>query len=748
MTTATTHSGDGSNAAASFSGSLAEIPLAGVLRRIAVEERSGELHVTAPTFNKTVYFDRGFVVFASSDMKDDRLGESMIEAGRISRHEFALASMLMKSTKQKFGAVLVEAGIVPEDELGRFVAAQVNRIVLSLFLAKSGDYRFDEAPCTVPVELMVSLSVYRIVIDGVRRMSRKALVVAGLPPLDTAVRIVEQPPFTLDLGKLRADEKSVLRAAREGATIQSIVATVGGHEGVALRACYGLLCGGVLEPVASDPNLRLLRVQEETGTFVLSEIRHKAEVADEPLAELVTPEAPPTPRVEPIASPPAVPKRQPARAERHEVVPELASGGFTLSDLVDWLARMWNTVLGWFGRSQTLTAERSRAEETRKRETSPSPRVAVTSAAAPARAGVTTPKAESLGVPSWSVKDDPTENDEPESTHDVGVPSWSLKSDAGGEPDPQDVPSWSVKDAPVQAPASRAPAPKPTPAPSSERLEPPAWSIMDSPEPDAAVELETLGDIDDEFFIEGAILEDDSSMLSQIPHEEVTLGDNDVELAEEELEIGFELELEDNVASEPPATAARAVPAKAAAPPSKAATPVGTARILPPKPRPAAANRTKDYEIPESDESKTSAQDQEMRRMKQSGGESRLVRDVKLHFRMHDWQGAVPLLEQLVVISPGKALYRGMLARAISRDPVRRKDAEEHFVEALRLSPQDPELHYWLGLYYKSFGLSSRAIHEFRTTLRINPKHEGARKQLGAGKKDDALGSVIKKLFG
>ena len=135
--------------------------------------------------------------------------------------------------------------------------------------------------------------------------------------------------------------------------------------------------------------------------------------------------------------------------------------------------------------------------------------------------------------------------------------------------------------------------------------------------------------------------------------------------------------------------------------------------------------------------------------MKQSGGESRLLRDVKLHFRMRDWQGAVPLLEQLVAISPGKAFYRGMLARAMSRDPATRKDAEEHFIEALRLAPQDPELHYWLGLYYKSFGLKSRAITEFRTTLRINPKHEGARKQLGGGrKKDDALGNVLKKLFG
>ena len=213
MTTASTNSSGRSGISVRLEGGLAHTPLAEVLRRIAVEEHSGDLQITGPSFIKTIYFDRGFVVFASSNRKTDRLGESMIEAGRISRHEFALASMLMKTTKQKFGAVLVEAGIVPEEELGRYVA--------------------------VPVELMVSLSVYRILIEGVRRMSRKSLVLAGLPPLDTEVKIVDQPPFTLDVDKLRPEEKSMLRAAKNGATIQDIVEIVGGHESVALRACYG-----------------------------------------------------------------------------------------------------------------------------------------------------------------------------------------------------------------------------------------------------------------------------------------------------------------------------------------------------------------------------------------------------------------------------------------------------------------------------------------------------------------------------
>jgi tetratricopeptide (TPR) repeat protein len=279
--------------------------------------------------------------------------------------------------------------------------------------------------------------------------------------------------------------------------------------------------------------------------------------------------------------------------------------------------------------------------------------------------------------------------------------------------------------------------PEPAPAPRSEMVEPPSWSIMDAPEPpeeelldtsqsldiESDIDDEPLPDMDSELFIEreGELPgNDEISMLRQIPIEEVELS--------QDLEIELDLEVQEEEIEEP--------------------APAQRASVTAPERKPAASATSKDYEI-EDDASKETSHEKEMRRMKQSGGESRLLRDVKLHFRMRDWQGAVPLLGQLIVISPGKALYRGMLARAMSRNPATRKDAEEHFIEALRLSPQDPELHYWLGLYYKSFGLKSRALTEFRTTLRINAKHEGARKQLGGGrKKDDALGNVFKKLFG
>ncbi len=121
-----------------------------------------------------------------------------------------------------------------------------------------------------------------------------------------------------------------------------------------------------------------------------------------------------------------------------------------------------------------------------------------------------------------------------------------------------------------------------------------------------------------------------------------------------------------------------------------------------------------------------------------------LLRDVKLHFQVKDWEHAVSLLYELVELEPESAQHHAMLARAMARHPVMRKDAERHFIEALRLAPQDADLHFSLGLYYKSFGMHSRAQHEFRTAIRINPNHEDAKQHISTGRnaKDPAARRV------
>ena len=255
-------------------GSLSMVPLAQVVKRVALEERSDDLQVNLGSAIKTIYFDHGRVVFAASNLKRDRLGESLIDAGRISRHEFVLATMLMKGSRRKFGQALVQAGVMSEEELGKQVGMQVNRIIMSLFKSHEGIYSFDERGTVIPVDLMVSLSIYRILLDGIRQMTNGKLILAGLPPLNTMVRVAEQPPFTISPRKLKPLEQSVLHTAGRGAPLVALIQQAGKEKGLALRACYALYAAGLLDRVESGKRGKL-KVQEETGAFVLSEIPRK-----------------------------------------------------------------------------------------------------------------------------------------------------------------------------------------------------------------------------------------------------------------------------------------------------------------------------------------------------------------------------------------------------------------------------------------------------------------------------------------
>src|SRR5262249_51711842 len=113
---------------------LGTTPVAETLRALAGSRSSGDLHAQSGKAVKTLFFDHGRLVLAASNLKKDRLGEALVALGRITDDQFQQASALLSGDrKRRFGEALVHAGIMDKTELGRSVARQVKRIVLSVF---------------------------------------------------------------------------------------------------------------------------------------------------------------------------------------------------------------------------------------------------------------------------------------------------------------------------------------------------------------------------------------------------------------------------------------------------------------------------------------------------------------------------------------------------------------------------------------------------------------------------------------
>ncbi len=124
-----------------------------------------------------------------------------------------------------------------------------------------------------------------------------------------------------------------------------------------------------------------------------------------------------------------------------------------------------------------------------------------------------------------------------------------------------------------------------------------------------------------------------------------------------------------------------------------------------------------------------------------------LMMEAEVRMTVSDYANAVRVYERLVELAPKVGAFRARLAIAMACYPRTSKHAERQFMEALRLDPDNADIHYQFGLYYKAMKQRQRAVAEMGTAVRLNPRHKAARQELETlSPKDSALTS-LKKLF-
>ncbi|HVQ29974.1 MAG TPA: hypothetical protein VMV21_10365, partial [Vicinamibacteria bacterium] len=195
--------------------------------------------------------------------------------GRITDEEFSRVSALMKGDrKRRFGEALVASGVMDKSEMGTAVARQVRRVVVSLFELAEGAASFEERRCTIPLEYMVSVSVSRILYEGIRLMKNQEMIQAALGPLDRQVILTPVPPFRFDPKECTAEEREILELSRKKVTVRRLGWASGGLALSRLRATYALWSAGVLQDAAAQDAPQPV-TQMETGTFLLSMLQRQ-----------------------------------------------------------------------------------------------------------------------------------------------------------------------------------------------------------------------------------------------------------------------------------------------------------------------------------------------------------------------------------------------------------------------------------------------------------------------------------------
>jgi hypothetical protein len=244
----------GAHAGADRVGTFSPVVLTRILKRTADEGRSGALQVVSGPCLKTIHFSHGSVRFAASNIRKDRLGESMLAHEFISRQDFERAVVKMNNDRCRFGEALISLGRLTQEEVHREIAIQVQRIVLSLFRTPAGTYSYDDSSddAAIASALPFGLPVPPLMLKGLRAIDDGKLILSVLPPASARVRVAPAAPRGVPLKKLSNAERTVLQIAGEGTEIGDIVRRSELGRSVAFRSCFILLSLGMLEPIPHD----------------------------------------------------------------------------------------------------------------------------------------------------------------------------------------------------------------------------------------------------------------------------------------------------------------------------------------------------------------------------------------------------------------------------------------------------------------------------------------------------------------
>ena len=139
-----------------LNGNLNDVYLSEVLKQLQSAKATGALALEQTDQAKSIYLKEGQIVFASSNLEDDRLGEMLLKAGKLTREQYEKSVAALKATGKRQGAVLVELGFLTPKELFEGLKYQVLEIIYGLFLWTEGRYRFVEGNLprqVIPLEI-------------------------------------------------------------------------------------------------------------------------------------------------------------------------------------------------------------------------------------------------------------------------------------------------------------------------------------------------------------------------------------------------------------------------------------------------------------------------------------------------------------------------------------------------------------------------------------------------------------------
>ncbi len=204
-------------------GSLRDCSLSRILIDIHRNRLTGTLSVKTPLCTKNIFIRDGNVIFASSTFEDDRLGEMLVKAGKISMEQYDRSVEILKRTGKRQGAILVDLGYITPKDLFWGVKYQVKEIIYSVFRMEDGTYEFNENAIPPDEVITLKISMNNLIYEGVSRIDNWTGIKREMPGMDTVLMLSRDPSGIFNEIDLRTQDRTILSLVDGDRTMSKLI---------------------------------------------------------------------------------------------------------------------------------------------------------------------------------------------------------------------------------------------------------------------------------------------------------------------------------------------------------------------------------------------------------------------------------------------------------------------------------------------------------------------------------------------
>lgn len=227
-------------------GDFEGLTLASILQLLCNDQKTGILTVTNGEHESRVFFDQGTIVYATSPLKQSRLGFLLQSSGVISGQQLSKCLAYAREHKLHLGKVLVQKGYISQETLKKYNTKQVEVILYDLLLWEKGKFEYKDARLNLTNMIVTQLNPMKLILEASRRIDELS-VLRKVIPSDQLVFKMSGKVHSKEEIKLNANEWRVLSLIDGTRSVRQVTTESGYDEFAVYKILFSVISSGLIE---------------------------------------------------------------------------------------------------------------------------------------------------------------------------------------------------------------------------------------------------------------------------------------------------------------------------------------------------------------------------------------------------------------------------------------------------------------------------------------------------------------------